>query len=56
MKTHTHDSGGSNELFLWAYICSYKTGARIIWVHGMDAFTTTNRAVIDNFGNLVEVA
>ena len=55
MKTTTHEEGGSNALFIWGYINSYATGERIIWVHGMDNFTGTNRAVIDNFGNLVEI-
>ena len=55
MKTTTFDEGGSNEMFYWGYIRSYVSGARIIWVHGVDNFTKTCRAVIDDFGNLVEV-
>ena len=56
MKSHTHECGGSNRMFAWAYISSYATRERIIWVFGADTFTRTGRAVIDDFGNLVEVA
>jgi len=53
MKSYTFQDGGNNGLFYWGYINSYASGARIIWVHGVDSFTKTGRAVIDDFGNLV---
>jgi hypothetical protein len=56
MKSYTFQDGGSNALYYWGYICEYVSRARIIWVVGVGTFTKTGRAVIDDFGNLVEVA
>lgn len=56
MKTFSYDTGGSNTMFCWSYINRYQTGERVIWVAGMNEFTTDRRAVIDDFGNLVGVS
>ena len=56
MKTFSYDTGGSNTMFCWGYINYYGTGARGLFVHGSGSFTTSGRAVIDDFGNLVGVS
>lgn len=55
MKSFTHDQGGWNEAFYWSYIHRYLTNERIIWVCGSNEFVNAQRAVIDDFGNLVGV-
>ena len=53
MRTWTHNFGGYNSMFVWAYLdWNHK---RSIWVHSMDKFGFTGRAVIDDFGNLVPI-
>jgi hypothetical protein len=43
-------------MYYWGYVCEHMSSKRIIWVAGVGPFTKTGRAVIDDFGNLVEVA
>lgn len=55
MKSYTFQDGGSNAFYYWGYINEYRSAERIIWVAGVGPFTKTGRAVINDFGDLVEV-
>lgn len=63
-ETFTHDGGGYNNSWMWAYIGRYKNNSisneRIIWVmtsgNVHDSMWQCFEGVVDNFGNIVKVS
>jgi hypothetical protein len=48
------DSNGSNNMYFWGYV-TRANNQRVIYVMGIAAFTSSGYAVMDDFGNLVQV-